>query len=768
MGFHKDCYFDFRCEGLPQETFDVVEFKGLEGLSTPYMFEVTLVSPNPDIDLTEVVRSRSTLVLMREAGEEVLFHGILAAFEQTLAYNTAYFYRAVLRPAFWRLSLTHHNQVFLGKSVPEILQTVLKDGGLATDEFELRLTGNYAPCEYVCQYQESHFDFVSRWMEREGIYYFFEQGPDREKLVLTDTASAHVLAAKGGKFSYSQTSGLDHASRTEVVKSFTCRQQMLPAKVKLKDYNYLRPSLDLTVEAAVSERGMGEVYLYGEHFLTPEAGSRLARIRAEELMAGEKRFLGESLIPYLLPGFVFDLQGHFRKDTNARYLTTDIEHEGNQVALLPAAAKDGLGTLATEPYYRNSFTAIPAGVQFRPQRKTEKARFNGSLSAVIDSESDGPYADLDEHGRYKVRLPFDIAGSRAGKASHRLRMVQPYAGSGHGMHFPLHKGTEVLLTFIDGDPDRPVISGAVPNPDNPSPVTSDNLTKNVITSAGGNTIHMEDQAGSQRILLHSPSTGTFVRLGAPNDPPSPLPKDHDHKKDKDDKDDKEENKEEKDTEHEEETGALLDEHHGFKLFTLGKYEVQAQTKNEIIMGENTETILGVDFLNRLVSANDVTVGLQTEMKLGGQFEYDTEKNEFVNVKTEAVVERVELAERFLRVSVEHDRLAAQVSELDGDLNKLVGSQAKLCGEVTKLAGIEEKLITNVQKIAANTSFTSGLTQAFVGQSLNMMGSQTLAVGAATSSIAQKTDLIGSKVVLATDSTSISAENTELAQLKLLI
>ena len=180
MGFHKECFFDFRCQALPPDTFDVVEFKGVEGLSRPYQFEVDLVSPNPDIDLTEVVRSRATLVLLREADEEILFHGILAVFEQTGSYGSAYFYRAVLKPALWRLSLTHHNQVFLDKSVPEILQAVLKDGGLAADEFELRLTGSYAPHEYVCQYQESHFDFVSRWMEREGIYYFFEQGGERE------------------------------------------------------------------------------------------------------------------------------------------------------------------------------------------------------------------------------------------------------------------------------------------------------------------------------------------------------------------------------------------------------------------------------------------------------------------------------------------------------------------------------------------------------------------------------------------------------------
>ena len=127
---------------------------------------------------------------------------------------------------------------------------------------------------------------------------------------------------------------------------------------------------------------------------------------------------------------------------------------------------------------------------------------------------------LDEQGRYKVRMPFDINEEhREGKASSFVRMVQPYAGSDHGMHFPLHKGTEVLLTFIDGDPDRPVISGAIPNPETPSPVKAENQTMAGIRTAGQNKIAIEDRDGNQRILLQTPTDNTWIRMGTPNDPP---------------------------------------------------------------------------------------------------------------------------------------------------------------------------------------------------------------------------------------------------------
>jgi type VI secretion system secreted protein VgrG len=161
--------------------------------------------------------------------------------------------------------------------------------------------------------------------------------------------------------------------------------------------------------------------------------------------------------------------------------------------------------------------AIPADVQFRPERNTPRPRINGTMNATIDAAGDGQYAEIDDEGRYKVVLPFDQSGNSEGRASRWVRMAQPYSGANYGMHFPLHKGTEVLLTFIDGDPDRPIISGSVPNPDTMSPVTGGNQTASVIRTGGGNQIRIEDNDGGQQIHLSSPTMDSKISIGAPNE-----------------------------------------------------------------------------------------------------------------------------------------------------------------------------------------------------------------------------------------------------------
>ncbi len=498
---------------LTADTFDVVSFSGTEGLSKLYQFEVTLVSENDEIDLESVTQSRAKLTILRDNGN-IVFNGILSELEQMGTAQGRTQYRAVLTPAFWRHTLTHHNQIFLDQTVPQIIESALKSGGLTSLDYEFRLTGVYPPHEYICQYSESLYDFISRLLEREGIYYFFEQNADSEKVIITDTALLHSVMTEGVQMSYSPPSGLDEASREEVISTLVCRQKILPARVLLKDYNYRKPSLELTAECVVSERGQGDVYIYGEHFATSEEGTRLAQVRADELKCRAKTFHGESLIPYLRPGYLFSLAGHNRADFNTSYLTLEITHHGDQAFMLSAGLSATLSDRERSPYYRNSFSAIPSNCQFRPERITSKPRISGTLNAHIDAEGSGQYAEVDDQGRYKVILPFDLNTSMGGKASSWLRMAQPYAGENHGMHFPLHKGTEVLLTFIDGDPDRPIIAAAVPNPITPSPVNSSNCTQSHVTTAGGNKLHFEDQKGRERIVMQTPNSNSMFRVGA--------------------------------------------------------------------------------------------------------------------------------------------------------------------------------------------------------------------------------------------------------------
>jgi type VI secretion system secreted protein VgrG len=353
-------------------------------------------------------------------------------------------------------------------------------------------------------------------MEREGIYYFFEQGEQNEKLIITDNSTVHKDIAGVTTVPYFPPSGL--APEEEAIKAFFCRQKRLPNKVILNDYNYRKPSLELKADAVVDAKGRGNVYFYGEHFKTPEEGHVLANVRAEEIRCRENLFHGEGTQPALCPGFIFEIAGHYRESYNQKYLIAEIEHQGGQAKAFMTGTGDALTEGEQQPTYINAFTAIPAGVQFRPERNTTKPRFYGTMNAKVDAAGIGQYAEIDDEGRYKVKLPFDQNGNNGGKASRWVRMVQPYAGADHGMHFPLHKGTEVLLTFVDGDPDRPIIAGAVPNAETKSVVTSLNSTRNTIRSAGGNMLEMQDMAGMERVLLSSPHENTYLHMGAPNSP----------------------------------------------------------------------------------------------------------------------------------------------------------------------------------------------------------------------------------------------------------
>jgi type VI secretion system VgrG family protein len=519
MEFEDTKKFLFVSKALPEDTFAVVRFNGTEGISKLYSFDITLVSDDPEIDLKEILQNPATLTILGDH-QDLPVHGILAQFEQLHEVKHHYFYRAVLVPRLWLSNLYHENQLFLDRTVPDIIEDILKQAGLTTQDYELRLTKEYPQWEYICQYRETDYEFISRWMEREGIYFFFEQTEDYEKLVITDSFTAHQDIRGDALIPYAPPSGL--VPEEELIQAFISRQTMLPNKVILKDYNYRKPSLELKAEAIVDQQGRGDVYLYGEHFKEPEQGNALAKIRAEEIACRANVFHGESTATNLSSGYQFELADHYREGCNRKYLLLDIEHE----AIQAASFLSGLGETLTEKEqtrtYTNRFTAIPAGVQFRPERTTPRPRIQGTMNAVVDAAGDGKYAELDDQGRYKIILPFDLSGNNEGRASRWVRMAQPYAGAEYGMHFPLHKGTEVLLTFIDGDPDRPIIASAVPNPATSSPVNTENQSESVIKTGGNNKIRIEDREGSERIIMQSPKVKSFIRIGTPNDPSEPI------------------------------------------------------------------------------------------------------------------------------------------------------------------------------------------------------------------------------------------------------
>jgi type VI secretion system secreted protein VgrG len=499
--------FTLKSKALPAGT-RVAGFQGTEALSSVYRISVFLhIAHDEEFDMTDALGARARLDIL--PGEYAL-HGILADVELLNDYAKSGLFRATLVPELWQLSLTRHSRVFVGESVPQIITKVLLASGLLAADFKIDVQASYKPLDHVSQYQESNLDFISRWMEREGMYYYFEQGDDREILIITDyLENHHALSPKPVRY-HAQSGG--DVSAGASVESFTCKQARLPTAVHLKEYDYTKPTFDVSGSQSISAASQGEIHSHAENFLTPDEGKRLATVRAQEFLAREKVFQADGRVYNLRSGYTFLLEDHPRAAFNADYLVTSLEHFGNQSG--NAADLRKFLDLPFDDVYRCHVICIPAKTQYRAPRVTPIPRIYGVEEAVIDAEDGHPYAEIDSHGRYKVKIKFDESDLDSGKASMWVRMLQPHGGDIEGFHFPLRKGTEVLLVFMGGDPDRPVITGVAHNSHNPSAVTIANSTRNVIQTGGRNRIEMEDQEGSQYVWQNTPPLDTFFYMGA--------------------------------------------------------------------------------------------------------------------------------------------------------------------------------------------------------------------------------------------------------------
>jgi type VI secretion system secreted protein VgrG len=500
---------------LPEGT-RVLAFRGVEALSRPYEFEVFLSiegDAGHELDLADAIGAKAQLVIDRtdDALPGYVFSGILASLDLLHAVEGRTLVRVVIVPRLWHLGLSMHSRIFTKKAFPDILEEVLQDNGLSGDDFELRL-GSYEPEEHICQYRESDLDFISRWMEREGIYYFFEHTEEGEKVIFADNAT-YDDDLLGKPIRYFPQLGQDRSAGASF-RTFIARHKTLPSVVKLRDYDYTRPNLSIAGTANVASNGTAEVVRYGERFFSPSAGDKLAKLRAEELLARAVVYHANGTRTHLRTGHVFEVEDHPRPALNDRYLAIEIRHHGNQAA--GASHFKGLMDLDHEEVYFCEVDAIPAATQFRPETRTAWPRIYGYENGVIDGSADSEYAQIDDQGRYNVKFKFDESTLKDGKASTFVRMMQPHGGGIEGFHFPLRKNTEVVFSFLGGDPDRPVISGVVPNALTPSPVTSGNHTKNVIQTGGRNRLELEDKAGQQRVTMSTPYSNTYLRMGSPN------------------------------------------------------------------------------------------------------------------------------------------------------------------------------------------------------------------------------------------------------------
>jgi len=489
----------------------VAGFRGSERISRPYVFDVyftveTFLNMPLQFDLQEAVFAKAKLSIQLGSEPEQPYSGILAAVRLVRAADTIALFHAKLVPQVWQLTLTKHSRIWTKKSSKDVIQEVLEEAGI---DFEFRTNGSYPVEEHITQYKESNLAFITRWMDREGMYYFFEQSDDGDVMVIADNKATHE-ALRTSPVKYFPQTNYEDVLTQQAFDNFAATHNALPATVKLIDYDYAKPLLDVSATVSVETNAVGEITEYGGRLFTPADAQRIATIRAEEQLANKDVFEATGAATQLSAGYLFTVEDHPLFQYNGEFLCTSIEHHGYDTQFASA-----WGSLVQAKYtdvYRVELTGIPAATQFRSPQ-TPWPRIDGYENAVVDGAANSQYAQIDDQGRYNVKFKFDEGTLNGGKASTFVRMVQPHGGPQEGHHFPLRKNVEVVCSFLGGDPDRPVINGVVHNSLNQSVVTQNNYTQNIIRSGSLNHIVMEDTAGSMYIDMWCPIFSSTLFLG---------------------------------------------------------------------------------------------------------------------------------------------------------------------------------------------------------------------------------------------------------------
>jgi type VI secretion system secreted protein VgrG len=477
---------------LVSSDFDASELQihrvhGVEKISEAFRFDVEFVHEGGTVELDEVVGCEISLVFDRADEEVRRLHGMIADIEDlhdTEDQQTTY--RLTMVPRVWRMTLVETLDIFMDMSVPEVIEKklALVELNAAGIDYEMRLMGQYPQREFIVQYKETDLNFISRLAEHLGISFYFDHSGSRDKIIFVDRASGFTPIADDPTVEY-------HRRGEEIgVFALHTKRSLIPAAYVCRDYNYRTPTLELHEQKVLDEGDAGGIIEYGGHFKNAVEGATLATVRSEEKVSTKLVSNGKSDDQRFGAGHVFSLNGHPTRDGN--FLIVEMEHRHEQTVAT------GVGT-GDERTYRNTFKAIDAAINYRPPRNAHIPRIYGLVTGLVETDgqgSVGKYAQIDNEGRYTIKFLFDTAPPGERKASRPVRRLQPTAGPNYGMHFPLRPGVEVLMSFIDGDPDRPLVVGAVPNPVTPSPVDAPVQTKNRIKTESGVLFEIEDGAGS--------------------------------------------------------------------------------------------------------------------------------------------------------------------------------------------------------------------------------------------------------------------------------
>jgi type VI secretion system secreted protein VgrG len=481
------------------------ELSGSEGISRLFSFQVELLSEKSSISFKDIVGKNVTIKIKLADNSQRYLNGFVSRFAQSSSDERFTHYRMEVVPWLWFLTRNADCRIFQNKSIPDIIQQIFTDRGFK--DFKTSLSATYEPREYCVQYRETDFNFVCRLMEQYGIFYFFQHENGKHTLVLADSPSANQSCPGQAKAKYDLVSG--GLESEDNVTGWQIEQELRTGKYSLTDYNFETPSTSLLAgEPTVVKIGGNsayELYDYPGEYLNRSQGETLSKLRMQEEETGHLLANGSSVCRAFTSGYKVDLQDHYRSDMNITYLLTEVQHTASA-----GTTYTGSGSGGSE-HYSNHFSCIPASVQYRPVRITPKPFVQGPQPALVVGKS-GEEIWVDKYGRVKVQFYWDRQGKKDENSSCWIRVSQSWAGKNWGAMWIPRIGQEVIVDFLEGDPDRPVITGRVYNAEETVPYelpahqtvsTLKSRSSKGGASANYNEIRFEDKKDSEQIFINA-------------------------------------------------------------------------------------------------------------------------------------------------------------------------------------------------------------------------------------------------------------------------
>lgn len=488
---------------LGDDKFIITKMEGYEGISEPFEFFLEMYAHDSNIDLSKLIGTSVTITLKVQKKERY-FNGIIGKISQGDSYiflqqksseksKTPTVYTAKIYPDFWKLKFNRGFQVYQEKTVNEIVSQVLEDNSMKLENKSNEC--GKTSLSYCVQYDESAFNFVSRLLENAGIYYFFDFSKTNHEMIAGDDKSSYMACQNIQKVPLSPTKSATPLYNVIYACSFS--QDFTSKAAELNDYAFEEPRTVLKMQKTEETGNDGTVSSYPGGYKKYAQGEKIVKIRAQELEQSKELMKGNSTVSDFSAGHKFKLEGHPNASFNKEYVLKKVYHH---VTLNPE----------NEEYnYSNSFEAFSSNIAYRPPQKTRKPRIFGSQTAIVTGKKDEEIW-VDKYGRVKVSFHWEPKKNHENdKSSCWIRVAQGWAGKNWGMLFTPRCNQEVVVSFLNGDPDHPLITGSVYNGDNMPPYLPETPTMSTIkssTSKGGkgfNELRFNDKKDSEEVFIHA-------------------------------------------------------------------------------------------------------------------------------------------------------------------------------------------------------------------------------------------------------------------------